>query len=511
MALADYFHRSAVAAAQAIRGWDEAAIAERLEGVVAGVQWDGDAVASREGAALLDMCVRLLARLYPKLHLAGPPESRDAYSRLALEINPLLEFADRPTHVVAVGPVSPSSEAVIYAGSDGWVALLSSTHPQPVGRGDVITGAGVSAALATANLFRLVFLDEPEVDDDVRFSTYDGTSGIEAANPSTGEVALGDATVLVGLGAIGQAAAWALGCSVVTGKLHLVDPEDVEIGNLQRYMLTRRTDERATKVSLAASVFPEAVKVHQHRCSWGEFVGQLGFSWDRVAVALDSRRDRRAVQAALPRWIVNAWTQPGDLGVSVHPWGRGACLACLYQPTAPSPSEDRLIADALGLPTEFDFQIRQLLHLGSPPPPEMLDEVARRRGIDRALLEPFATLPLRTLYTEGICGGAVLPLGTLTDTPNELHVPLAHQSAMAGVLLAAQLMRAALGDEPDAAMVTRLDLLRSVPPEPTQPAGKTPTGFCICQDRVYQRVYEEKYESGGARAARSRRQVQLPN
>jgi hypothetical protein len=29
---------------------------------------------------------------------------------------------------------------------------------------------------------------------------------------------------------------------------------------------------------------------------------------------VDSARDRRAVQAALPGWAMNAWTQPGDLG-----------------------------------------------------------------------------------------------------------------------------------------------------------------------------------------------------
>lgn len=512
MALADYFHRTAVAAAQAIRGWDEGAIAERLEGVVPGIQWGADVVASREGSALLDLTVRLLARLYPNLHLAGPAESQAAHARLALEINPSLELVGRRTHVIAIGPVVPVTDAVVvYAGCDGWIALISTTRPQPIGAGEVITGAGASAALAAANLFRLVFVDEPDVDVDARFSTYDGANDTDLRNPVAGEVRLSEGTVLVGLGAIGQAAAWTLGSSEVAGEIHLVDPERLELGNLQRYVLTRRTDENGSKVALAASVFPKGVKVHQHGCSWGEFLGRLGFSWDRVAVALDSRSDRRAVQASLPKWIVNAWTQPGDLGVSVHPWHSGACLACLYQPTSTSPSEDRLIADALGLPQEFDLQIRQLLHAGNPPPAELLDEVARRRSIDRALLEPFATVPLRNLYAEGICGGAVLPLDAVTETPNDLHVPLAHQSAMAGVLLAAQLLRAALGDEPDAAVVTRLDLLRSMPPEPTQPAGKTPAGSCICQDPVYQRVYEEKYRSVGSSAVETRRHVRLPN
>jgi len=494
MALADYFHRTAVAASQAVRGWDEDAIAERLRGVVPGIQWDVDTVASGEGAALLDMCVRLLARLYPRLHLTGPDNSRSAVAKLALEINPRIEFESDPTHVIAIGLATPPRNVqVIYVGCDGWVALLSCSGPQTVGTREVITGAGAAAALAAANLFRLVFLDEPDADDYVRFSTYDGRNGDDAQNPSDHKVMLTEGMVLVGLGAVGQAAAWTLANNAVTGEIHLVEPEDVDLGNLQRYVLTRRSDEHASKVAVAADRFPDSVEVHQHHCSWAEFVNRRGFTWDRVAVAVDSRRDRRAVQGALPRWIANGWTQPGDLGVSVHPWRSGACLACLYQPTGPTPSEDRLIAEALGLPQEFDLQIRQLLHAGAPPPSELLDEVAQRREVDRGLLEPFAALPLRTLYTEGICGGAVLPLNALAQTPRDIHVPLAHQSAMAGVLLAAQLMRSALGDEPQSALVTRLDLLRSMPPEPTQPAAKTQTGSCICQDSVYQRVYEEKY------------------
>lgn len=511
MALADYFHRTAVAASQAVRGWDELAIAERLEGVVPGLQWGQDVVSSREGTALLDMTVRLLSRLYPRLHLAGPSDSQSLYSQLALEINPEIEFQSRPTHVIALGLDTPSSEAiVVFAGCDGWLALLSSSTAQPVGVGDVITGAGACAALAVANLFRLVFLDEPDVDVQVRFSTYDGCAGDGVANPSTTDIRLAEGTVLVGLGSVGQAAVWALGRGQVRGEIHLVDPERVELSNLQRYVLTRRSDEAASKVEMASAVLQDTVEVHAHSCSWADFLGRLGFSWERVAVAVDSRRDRRMVQAALPRWIVNAWTQPGDLGVSVHDWQSGACLACLYQPTGPTRSEDRLVGDALGLPQEFDLQIRQLLHTGFPAPPELLDEVARRREIDRALLEPYEGVPLRTLYTEGICGGAILPLSALTETPTELHVPLAHQSALAGILLSAQLMRASLGDEPVGSHVTRLDLLRSVPPELTQPAAKTPSGSCICQDAVFQRVYDEKYPSQ-PEASPPDRQLRLPN
>src|SRR6266403_734495 len=60
-----------------------------------------------------------------------------------------------------------------------------------------------------------------------------------------------------------------------------------------------------------------------------EFVRTAGYDWPHVLVALDTAADRRSVQASLPKWIANSWTQPGDLGLSVHGQfdGPGACLS----------------------------------------------------------------------------------------------------------------------------------------------------------------------------------------
>ena len=85
-------------------------------------------------------------------------------------------------------------------------------------------------------------------------------------------------------------------------------------------------------------------------------------------------------------------------------------------------------------------------------------------------------------------GGGLIPLGGHRPAA-ELHVPLAHQSALAGVLLAARLIRRALGLAPDTTEVMRLDVGHDPAPFPMQPAGKDPRGICMCQDPTFTDTY----------------------
>ena len=57
---------------------------------------------------------------------------------------------------------------------------------------------------------------------------------------------------LVGAGAIGQAAVLTLRSADARGGMRIVDPEAVELSNLQRYVLTRDGDVGGPKVALAA-------------------------------------------------------------------------------------------------------------------------------------------------------------------------------------------------------------------------------------------------------------------
>lgn len=489
MALADYFHRSAIATAQVVAGFDEEAIRNRLETVRVGLSISSGE--SPEGAALVEMTIRLLARLYPVLILEG--DASGSAARLAREINPNIELAaGRANVAVAIGSFPADiADTTIFAGSDGWIARVGTAGPFAVGLDRFPFGAGASACLAAANVFRAIFLGEAcQLDEAAQLSTFNFGSSAEAPLPA--DVDIGEA-VLVGAGAIGQAALWALLRSPARGRLHVVDPEAVELSNLQRYVLTARADDGKSKVDLLSRFQAEALDVVGHELDWQHFCQEHGYAWERVLAAVDSAAARRAVQASLPRWIANAWTQSGDLGCSVHPWTeQGACLSCLYLPHGQTPNEDELIAAALGL-GGMELEVRRLLFTGQPVPAALLPIIEQHLGLPPGGAADFADSPLRDLYVDGVCGGALVALDRVGRPRDEIHVPVAHQSALAGVLLAGRLVADALGAARSDTPVFRVDVMQSVGSDLVQRVQKDPRGICICQDPTYRIAYDGKW------------------
>jgi Prokaryotic E2 family C/ThiF family len=497
MALADYYGRNALAAAQVLAGFDEQRIREALDKLRVGLCIGTDAAQSSEGRTLIDLLVRLLARLYPTLAIRSEIGGRTAAEEvinLARRINPSVEFSSDPTVEVAVGTELPSAGdwPRIFVGSKSWNAFVATEGPRAVGNSVNPFGAGAAACLAAANLFRWVFLPEnPLLDKDLTFSVLKS----ELSRSDDTPLAVGlDEIVLVGAGAIGNAAAWAFSRLPLEGVLRIVDHEVIDLGNLQRYVLAERDDEGRNKVDVVARYFNGKVRAKAHALKFEDFVVSEGYSWARMMLALDSSRDRRAAQASLPQWIANAWTQPGDLGVSSHDFLNGACVTCLYLPDHGLENEDAIIASALGVPNQL-MQIRALLHNGQGVPRELLDVISAARNIPIERLLPFEGRGVRHLYTEGFCGGAVIPLGELGTPRQEVHVPLAHQSALSGLLLAAAAVRQALGLNGLGTQVTRINVMRTLGSDLTQPAAKDPRGICICQDADYRDVYESKYGS----------------
>jgi hypothetical protein len=498
MGFADYYGRGALAAAQVLAGYDDERIRTVLSAVRVGLAIGPDVVDRPEGAALVDLLVRILARFYPTLTLRSSSPADAAIGTmkdLALRINPKITFTEGATIEVVVGAPAIPADGIqrVFVGSNGWWALASAADPRGVGTSNNPFGAGVAACLGAANVFRAAFQAEsPDLDRDVRFPAIPVPPG--AIHDVPAGVSFGEMP-LVGNGAIGNAAAWALSRIPMQGVLHLVDHEAVDLGNLQRYVLAERSDENGKKVDVVGRFFRGAVRARAHQQRFAEFVQDSGYQWPLMLLALDSARDRRSAQASLPGWIGNAWTQPGDLGVSSHDFVTGACVGCLYLPQHELPNEDVLMAGALGIPDRL-VDIRTLLHTGAGVTRPLLDTIAAAGDIEIERLLPFIDRPVRTLYTEGFCGGAVIPLGSAGTPRQDVHVPLAHQSALAGVLLAAAAVAKAAGYEAPGTHVTRMNVLRSVPPHLTQPAAKDPRGICICQDPDYRETHRRKYDDG---------------
>lgn len=496
---ADYFSKGALAAAQVLKGQDASALAAAVERHTIGVAW-GKASEDHEGQTILDLLVRLFARLYPRLSFEGPAGSARAVelSILARAINPNIEIIEAsPTLRVAIGTDSPSGAApTLYVGSQGWDALISRRVPQPVGGTSNPFGAGAAACLAASNLFRAVFqVGTPDLDEGARFSTLSRTVRQDPQIVPFEDLVLDSPVVLVGCGGIGNAAAWALRRLSVRGKVHLVDHDAFDLGNLQRTVMAARADEGSHKAELLAASFDGRLVGVAHVQRFADFVAEHGYGWERVLVAVDSARDRRAIQASLPRWIANAWTQIGDLGLSLHRFddSEGPCLYCAYIPTAKGKNRDELVAAELGVPERLQ-EVRELLYRDAPPTPDLLAAISLARSIPPEVLASYALHPLRVLYVEGICGGALVSLAELGDTPQDLHVPLAHQSALAGVLLAAAVVADAAGYAQPTTRETRIDLMHALTPHTMRPVRKS-TGNCICKDADYLARYREKWST----------------
>ncbi len=500
MALAPFFERAALAASQVIAGYDPVSFERAISSQPVGLSIDSRSCSRREGRALSDLAVRLLARLYPAIWLdVAEPVVRAELADIALAINPMLDLASHAEIGIAVGRDAHRFGTTVFAGSDGWTARVGATRPFGVADSENPFGPGVAACLAAANLFRLVLVPDSEANRDrhISFSAYHGdVSRPSEQAPRLQALDLGSGTALIGLGAIGHGVAWALARAPVQGEIDLVDPETIDLGNLQRYVLAALSDVDQPKTLVLGRALSPRLGTSMHAVPFDEFVHAKRYLIDTAVVGLDSARDRRAVQASLPRVVLNAWTQPGDLGVSIHaPFGgTGACLECLYVIDRPRPNDDEIVAAALGVSDQVRA-VRELLHSGGPVPSDLLRMVASRLSIDESLAGAFAGRPIRALYVEGLCGGGLIPLGQAGTPRADVHVPLAHQSALAGLLLAAALVRMKLSGQEPVTQVIRVDLSKALGSYLRQAVAPRTAG-CVCRDRDYTVRYATKWTPG---------------
>ncbi|MDE5445606.1 hypothetical protein GWG65_30180 [Bradyrhizobium sp. CSA207] len=506
MAMASFIDRAASAASRVLTNFKMSVFEERLAAQVIGVAFDGAAVKSPEGSASLDIIIRLLSRLYPTIALRPlDAKARDhvpALELLAKSINPEIELAKirkQVTVALVVGSSLPRTKCpTFFIGSDGWRAKLSSRGPVGSGASMNPFGAGAASCFAAANVFRMVFgeqLEQGGPDDIIDLSMLTYAQAIPEAGPALDGVDIGD-THLVGLGAIGNGAVWALARAAgLKGSLCLVDHEEIDLSNLQRYVLASQCHVGSPKVDLArAALADTALEVSTHRAKWDAYVNDRdNWGFERVAVALDNAPDRIAVQGALPKWVVNAWTQEIDLGVSRHGFDDGrACLACLYLPHGKIKDEDEKMAEELGMP-EAKQEIRVLLQTNRPLDAGFVERVARAFDISSESLQEFVGQSIRSFHQRAICGGVVM---RLTDgaQPVKAVVPMSFQSALAGIMLAADLVKHASGVLNVPTTSTRINLLRPLAAHLHDPKAKDTSGRCICADQDFLAAYRRKYE-----------------
>jgi hypothetical protein len=350
--------------------------------------------------------------------------------------------------------------------------------------------------LAAANVFRIIFfnhLARAVPDQDTSLCLFDykvNDPACECGHPEPAGV-LAERTVLVGAGAIGNGTIWALSRSSLSGVIDVVDPESVDETNPQRYVLAM-ADARMPKTDLAvATCRNSGISANAFQGTWTDFVA-AGRGYSLVAAAVDTAQIRVEIQSSLPRHVLNAWTQSGDLGVSRHRFvGDQACLACLYIPPRARPSDDLLIHQAIRFSGDI-MAVRNMLHSDAPLDMEWIQRIAADMKIDTEKVLPFLGRPLRDLYNRGICGGLLLDLSN-EDEKAAIEVPMAFQSALAGIMLGAEIALYSMGHESPPPVTTKINLLQPLGTMLSESEFKHPSGRCICQDSDFVAAYMEKF------------------
>lgn len=519
MALAPFFDKIIQSASNLLTGFDLATFEAHMTAQRVAVAFDN--ADAREARVALELAVDLLARLYPAVDIiplgADPSQTLVASEMLEMirAINPRIEgstsFSAATTASLVVGSLPApwcGMTPTVYIGSDGWVAKVSSEHPVGSGVSANPFGAGAAATVGAANIFRTTFgaqLRRGELDRDLAFSLidYDPRSATPCNPVLPDLIDLGE-TFLVGVGAVGHAAVWAWSRTPgLRGRLRLIDDETYDDTNPQRYVSTLVTDVPKLKADHAAMLLNAGLSadlaVIPHPCTWDEYLAERGnYDLDRVTLALDSAGDRIFAQASLPRVIINSWTQADNLGVSRHDFQRTACVACLYLPTEETPDLDDLVAGTLNFVGNDGLRlVREYLDTDRPLDRVMLARIAQQTGLPQDALLAYDGAPLLAVYHRAACAGVILQLGGhLGAGTQPMEVPMAFQSALAGIMLAAETVIDATGLRSQELPVrTEVDLLRPITGTLCTPESKHPSGRCICQDSDFVATHQAKYQT----------------
>ena len=448
--------------------------------------WTADAERTRAGRALVRTAANLIVRFAPGLRIANR-------SRFATDVADLLRRIDSSAHPMSTAVSDPvlvqlggePTDCHVSGSADGWTALVSGTGDAlpPVTDTSNVLGAHAAAAFVASEVFRhaLPLREEFQWHAPLtRYSVFD-YGAPESAAPDVGAPYLKTVPLLVGVGAIGQACIDSLASLRTTGAIRCFDKGYVDDEtNLNRSVLALEQDVAvsAPKVDLATRrVADSDLKVIPHLEEMSSVRAKIDggdIPWPKVvASALDNPEDRRALQGIWPDVTLDAAT--GDSMVQIFRYiaeSETACLRCLHAPAASGPSYERTMADRTGMSVaEVSGALAQPL---APLDASTLD---RMKPEVRALAEEH--------LGSDICGflSAVEALGDAQGSDQRL-VSVSFASYLAGVFLAAELVKAELGINTRLIGRYQIDPLANLSPE--GPFLQNRRRGCFCASRARQ-------------------------
>lgn len=507
MAIAKYFSKDLLAIKQIFAHGSLEKFEELLNAHVIEITFDAKAL-NKAGLATLDLLTRLVSRLYPRIKFTflgeGTSPYTDQFAKLSSLINAGIEITEAPATLSIVVGESGCVRAgkVIFVGSDNWLAKISTKNPIGSQECSNPFGAGIAACLAASNAFRFVFKDhiQKELDDEAMFDLLNLNSSVNHSivPPDLDVVELG-VIHLAGMGAIGSGFLWGLASLPgAKGELIIVDPEKISLSNLQRYVCTLEHDVDRPKVELAATYLSRSkLACIPFEGTWAEYMQNRENQIELVATAVDSARDRIGVQSSLPRLILNGYTETNISGVTRHlNFGTSACLVCGFVPEKKMRDYSQEVADNLGI-SNMENQVRHYVAYNFPVDDALLNMISQGNGISIEDLAQFRGQPFSSFYSNAVCGGMLLSLAGSSNLNASMEAPLAFQSALAGIMLASEVVLVKSGYRtalslPNSTQVYPLLKINDLNPYTTN-LSRDLTMRCICNDQDFKLVYEDKW------------------
>lgn len=276
----------------------------------------------------------------PAIPLVGR-ELVDSLAKLCLRINPNCIFRVNPElqkyhSALIIGENgSTKAEQCVFIDGCGWLSYVGTKRGKCFsGDSENPIGPLIGACYGSAEVFKALLNKIAKARfkpiESLTFSALDyKINQTSPDNPSLpGEISL--TACLIGAGAIGMAVAYALASlPAVSGNLAIIDPEDVEISNLNRYTLATIGDVGLPKANVVEQRLQDRFEIDVFKGTYHQYPRRG--KHPMAVVTVDNVKTRCEVQLDFPEIILNAGMYGNSFTVSRHDdFLNKACLGCLY-------------------------------------------------------------------------------------------------------------------------------------------------------------------------------------
>lgn len=445
------------------------------------------------------VALNLLPRLLKSVRYVGDQEILKMFQPShSSKINMGNEDWNADITLVFGNTMESSEKNVLYVGSSGWSAYLSKNKPCEWGIEKNNLSAMYAGALSVGEVFKRIL---PELNpSEITHLEYDlvthGKASQPVIEPKLPDMINYNNLLIVGCGAIGQALCLAIKLATkLSGKIRLLDHEVIEPTNEQRYLVAYEELRGNNKAMLMGNllggqnttctpvVIPQKYEDYAHSSN--------GFLDKEVVVMTDNVWTRLNVQAGLPKVLWNAWTDvaKGSLryGIAHHCIdGEYECLGCAYYPPGTSPTEMELNAIMTGLPQK---EINKKLEQNAICTLDDIQKISQLTGIPIQKLLPNKDKPFRNLL-HGDCG-----VFTHRIQGQEVIAPAPHLPALAGILLASQIILRKLDVPTESKLIESADYDAFKIPDHDCIINAKKVPKCFCNDSDYKQAYAKKWKS----------------